>query len=250
MAHGLRAKREICSIVVVGRPSPSCSGWRSRSARLAGEFAVTANLDDHTLSVVAIDIGSQPANVAGPPPTDPSGPVLTGVQSTITVGGRPIGVARTVDGRLWVADGNAGVVNVYDSSSGDRMDTLQIGADQSVGRLAVPSGGLALATGAEITRAYATTGDGNLIYWDLSSNRISQTIPVGHNPVALILSKVEPTTGATTSNASTGIAPSSSTTTTSVSGTVSTTSPTNVTIPSTTSPAATAGTGTTNGAGG
>ena len=56
---------------------------------------------------------------------------------------------------------------------------------------------LALATGAEITRAYATTGDGNLIYWDLDSNTITQTIPVGHNPVGLTLGIVEPSGGST-----------------------------------------------------
>ena len=61
----------------------------------------------------------------------------------------------------------AHVVDLVDSLIGTDYDT-------SVRHLAVPSGVLALATGAEITRAYATTGDGNLIYWDLDLNAISE----------------------------------------------------------------------------
>ena len=190
---------------------------------LAGEFAVTANMDDHSLTVVqigaaavattvqldlapravgaapnsdtvfasegspsshqlavaslnassesgTIDVGTVPDEIAAPPPTGSSGPLLvvsdadntirsidpntralgaplrvgegphavsfsagnamltpqvyvtnagdctvsvldqklTAVQTTLNVCGRPVGVARTVDGRLWVADASAG----------------------------------------------------------------------------------------------------------------------------------------------
>ncbi|MBV9133763.1 MAG: hypothetical protein JO318_13760, partial [Chloroflexi bacterium] len=313
---------------------------------LAGEYAVTANMDDHTLSVIpigaaavattvqldlapkaigaapnsdtvfaadgapsahqlalasldassesgTIDVGVQPGQVAAPPPNYPSGPLLvigdsdnairsldpgshalgaalpigagphsvsiaagnamlspqvfvanagdgtisvldqgvTTVQSTMQVGGRPVGVARTVDGRLWVADGDSGSVAAFDPTSGNKLDTIDVGPNLTglavtpdghflvlsskdpdaalyavdlvssmiggdsatpVRHIAVPGGVLALATGAEISRAYATTGDGKLIYWDLDSNSISESIAVGHNPVALALGIVEP----------------------------------------------------------
>src|SRR5205823_4707684 len=149
---------------------------------------------------------------------------VTTVQSTLKVGGRPIGVTRTVDGRLWVADGDAGTVAMFDTGSGEKLQTLQIGPQltalaatpdghylvlassapdaalyavdlvasrissagtTAVRHLGVPGGVLALATGAEISRAYATTGDGNLIYWNLATNAIDQTIRVGRNPVGL-----------------------------------------------------------------
>jgi len=201
---------------------------------LSGEYAVTANMDDRTLSVVpigaaavattvqldlspsavgaapnsdmvlaansspsahdvalasldasseagTIDVGTQPGQVASPPPNFPSGPVLivsdtdntirtvdpsshalgtplplgagphsvhvaagnamltpqvyvanagdgtvtvldqsvSTVQSTMQVGGKPIGVARSVDGRLWVADGDTGAVTAFDPTGGD-----------------------------------------------------------------------------------------------------------------------------------
>ena len=44
-----------------------------------------------------------------------------------------------------------------------------VGSDSAAVRhLSVPGGVLAVATGAEISRAYATTGDGNLVYWERS----------------------------------------------------------------------------------
>ena len=313
---------------------------------LAGEYAVTANLDDHSLSVVPIgaaavaatvpldlaprsvgtvpnsdtavaaddspsahslaiaslntsaesatvDAGSSPDIVAGPPPNGPGSPLLvvsdtddtirpldptahtlgtpvslgagphavhvsaaagsasppqiyvanagdgsvtvldqgaTTVQSSLHVGGRPVGVTRTIDGRLWVADADAGAVVMFNATSGQRLQTIAVGpgltalaatpdghylvlassdpeaalyavdlvnstiggASAAVRHLGVPGGVLALATGAEITRAYATTRDGNLVYWDLQSNSIAQSIPVGHNPVGLALGLVEP----------------------------------------------------------
>jgi hypothetical protein len=61
--------------------------------------------------------------------------------------------------------------------------------------MAVPSGVKALAIGAETTRAYATTGDGNLLYWDLVGNSIVETIQVGKNPVAISIGMVPPTSG-------------------------------------------------------
>src|SRR5438132_4531918 len=188
---------------------------------------------------------------------------LTAVQSTLGVGGTPVGIARTVDGRLWVADADAGSVSMFDVASGVKLQTIPIGpkltalaatpdghylvlassapdaalyavnlvssltaADKSsaVRHLGVPAGVLALATGAEITRAYATTGDGNLIYWDLESNTIDRTIAVGRNPVALTLGLVEPsggvsvpqgagtTGGGATTTGGSGTAPGGSTT--------------------------------------
>jgi YVTN family beta-propeller protein len=316
---------------------------------LAGEFAVTANQDDHTLSVIpigsalvattvqldvapsaisaapnsdtvlvadgsasthslavaslnassqsgTIDVGGRADELAAPAPTDVNGPLLvisdaddtirsvdpttqevgaplklgvgphavsvgrggamfptqvyvanagdgtisvldaraTSVQSTLKVGGHPVGVVRTVDGRVWVADGDAGTVSVFDDTTGRTLQSINVGphltglaatpdghylalssrdpenalyavdllasvigqADQVVRHLKVDSGVLALATGAEIARAYATTGDGHLLYWDLQSNSISQTIGVGRNPVGLALGLVEPGGGA------------------------------------------------------
>ncbi|HEV7666224.1 MAG TPA: hypothetical protein VGQ62_22005, partial [Chloroflexota bacterium] len=307
---------------------------------LAGEYAVTANQDDRTLSVVpigaasvavtvqldvaphsigaapnsdlvlatdsaptthavalatlnsstetgTIDVGSRPEQVTSPPASGPSGPLLvvsdtdntirsvdplthavgtplqlgvgphaisvarggamlspqalvanagdgtvsvvdpqaTAVQSTLPVGGRPVGVTRTVDGRLWVADGDAGQVTMFDVGSGRTLQTIKVGPGltglaatpdghylvlssstpdaalyavdllasatgnegQAVKKLAVPSGVLAMVTGAEITRAYATTGDGHLLYWDLAGNAVVQSIAVGRNPVGLAL---------------------------------------------------------------
>src|SRR5262249_42632597 len=49
------------------------------------------------------------------------------VQTTLQVGGRPVGVARTVDDRLWVADGDSGDVNVFDPESGTKQDSMQVG---------------------------------------------------------------------------------------------------------------------------
>src|SRR5207302_10159096 len=58
--------------------------------------------------------------------------------------------------------------------------------------LIVPAGAPGLAARTEISRAYTTTGDDNLVYWNLQSNSIVQTIPVGHNPVGLALGLVKP----------------------------------------------------------
>ena len=166
----------------------------------------------------------------------------TSVQATLQVGGRPVGVVRTVDGRLWVADADSGNVTAFDATTGDKLDSMQIGpkltalsatpdghylvlassdpdtalytvdlvgslvggdTSTTLRHLGVPGGVLALATGAEISRAYATTADGNLLYWDLESNTIAQTIPVGHKPMGLALGIVEPAGGSTPPGAGT-----------------------------------------------
>jgi DNA-binding beta-propeller fold protein YncE len=220
---------------------------------LAGEFAVTANLDDHTLSVVpigaaavattvqldvapsavgafansdavlaadgapashaiataslnassetgTIDLGGRPDEVAAPPP-GADGPALvisdednsvrsvdssthargsplkigmgphsvsvargsamlapavlianagegsvsvldqkaTVVQSTLDVGGTPVGVARTVDGRIWVADASSGSAVMFDAESGRRLQTITV-APHLTGLAATPDG--------------------------------------------------------------------------------------------------------------
>src|SRR5207302_3798203 len=51
----------------------------------------------------------------------------TGVQSTLKVGGHPVGVVRTVDGRVWVADGDAGTVSVFDTSTSQKLLTVPVG---------------------------------------------------------------------------------------------------------------------------
>ena len=151
------------------------------------------------------------------------------VQATLSVGGRPVGAVRTIDGRLWVADGDAGTVVMLDQDSGRTLQTVNVGpnltglaatpdghflalsssdadaalytvdlfagalgTDVPVRHLGVPGGVLALATGAKIGRAYATTSDGYLLYLDLDTNTISQRIAVGHNPVGLALGLVDP----------------------------------------------------------
>jgi hypothetical protein len=76
-------------------------------------------------------------------------------------------------------------------------------AASAVSSLAVPSGVLALATGAEVTLAYATTGDNHLVYWDLVNNALAQSVAVGNNPEGLALGPKGSTTGGsgTTGNA-------------------------------------------------
>ncbi|HEY3062510.1 MAG TPA: hypothetical protein VGL99_26350, partial [Chloroflexota bacterium] len=157
----------------------------------------------------------------------------TRVDRVLAVGGRPVGVAQTIDGRLWIADASAGAVVLVDAADGRRIDAIPLGpgvtglsglaathdghylvlsssaadhglvsvdllavalgrTDAVVRSLAVDGGVLALATGAETTRAYATTGRGSLLYWDLVSNSISETVAVGQGPVSLALGMVVP----------------------------------------------------------
>ncbi len=180
----------------------------------------------------------------------------TTVQKTLQVGGRPVGVVRTIDSHVWVADADRGSVSMLDPDTGDVLETIAVGPhltglsatpdahyltlsssdpehalymvdlvasmlgqdNTAVRSLTVESGVLALATGAEITRAYATTGDGHLLYWDLTTNSIAQSIGVGRNPVGLALGLVEPsgsvavTTGAGgTGTGATGTTPAGGT---------------------------------------
>ncbi len=44
----------------------------------------------------------------------------TTVETTLSVGGRPVGVVRTIDGRLWVADGDTGTLSMLDADAGKR----------------------------------------------------------------------------------------------------------------------------------
>src|SRR6266540_320995 len=159
------------------------------------------------------------------------------VDHVLHVGGRPVGVAQTIDSRLWVADAASGSIVQVDTDDGHRIEAIPLGAagagmtglsathdghylvlassaadhalvsvdllanalgqaDSVVRSLAVDGGVLALATGAETTRAYATTAGGELLYWDLVSNSIAQTVTVGKTPVSLALGMVVPIGGA------------------------------------------------------
>jgi hypothetical protein len=64
----------------------------------------------------------------------------------------------------------------------DLLDTTLHDGAQAVSLRAVDGGVLTLAT-----RAYATTGEARLIYWDLESSDIVHTIGVGHSPIGLAL---------------------------------------------------------------
>jgi YVTN family beta-propeller protein len=154
----------------------------------------------------------------------------TAVQNTLSVGGQPIGIAVTPRNRLWIADGSANDVYEFDPSTGRGGRSIEVGAGlqslaatadahylvlgssdpdhalysvdlykleigqaaSAVNSLAVPSGVLAVATGAETTLAYATTGDNQLIYWDLVDNNVSRSVAVGRKPVGLSLGLVMP----------------------------------------------------------
>jgi YVTN family beta-propeller protein len=146
----------------------------------------------------------------------------TSVQHTITVGGSPIGVAVVPTNRLWIVDAGANDVYAFDPASGRsgspigvgpglkaaaatsdghylvlassdtlyRVDLFKLRIGQAaaeVASLPMPGGVLALATGAEITLAYATTADNHLVYWDLVDNAIAHSVAVGANPVGLAL---------------------------------------------------------------
>ncbi len=158
-------------------------------------------------------------------------PAATAIQANVEVGGRPVGAVSALNGQLWVADGDAGTVTGIDLSLGQAVDTIQVGpgltglsatpdgryllasssdpahalysidlfgaqageTDGVVRSLEVDSGVSALATGAEVTVAYATTGANQLLYWDIAGNTITHTVPVGQKPVALALSQAAPT---------------------------------------------------------
>ncbi len=149
----------------------------------------------------------------------------TTVQNTLNVGGAPIGIAVVPTNRLWIADGTANDVYEFDPARGPAGSPIDVGgglkaesstsdghylllassdadhalytvdlfkvaigqAASAVSSLAVPSGVLALATGAEVTLAYATTGDNHLVYWDLVNNALAQSVAVGNNPEGLAL---------------------------------------------------------------
>jgi DNA-binding beta-propeller fold protein YncE len=63
----------------------------------------------------------------------------TVVQSTLDVGGTPVGVARTVDGRIWVADASSGSAVMFDAESGRRLQTITV-APHLTGLAATPDG--------------------------------------------------------------------------------------------------------------
>jgi YVTN family beta-propeller protein len=155
----------------------------------------------------------------------------TSIRANLAVGGRPIGVAAVPQGDLWLADGDTGTLTEIDPGSDKVQQTVQVGPhltglaatpdghyvlassgdpdhalysidlyaqqlgqhDQVVRSLAVSGGVLALATGVEVSIAYATTSDNQLIYWDLVSNTVEHSVQVGQKPVALALSLTAPT---------------------------------------------------------
>src|SRR5207302_220508 len=63
----------------------------------------------------------------------------TTVQSTLNVGGQPVGVARTIDGSLWVADGTSGKVSMFDATGGRLLQAVAVGPQLS-GLAATPDG--------------------------------------------------------------------------------------------------------------
>jgi hypothetical protein len=157
----------------------------------------------------------------------------TTLQRSLGVGGRPIGVTATSTGQLWIADASEGSVKQIDPSSGQTIQAIPVGPGltgiaatpdgrylvlsssdaaralssvdlfaQRVGRteqvlhqLAVSGGVQAVATGIEITVAFATTSESKLLYWDLASNTISQSVEVGKRPIGLSIGLVKPDTG-------------------------------------------------------
>jgi YVTN family beta-propeller protein len=158
-------------------------------------------------------------------------PAATAIQANVEVGGRPVGAVSALNGQLWVADGDAGTVTGINLSSHQAVDTIQVGpgltglsatpdgryllasssdpthalysidlfgvqageTDGVLRSIEVDSGVSALAAGAEVTVAYATTGANQLLYWDIAGNTITHTVPVGQKPVALALSQAAPT---------------------------------------------------------
>jgi len=162
----------------------------------------------------------------------------TAVQRTLNVGGKPVGVAQTIDGRLWVAFADSVSVSQVDIETGQQLSSISVGSavpglthlsatrdghylvlasrsalisvdllggtlghssSDVVRTLDVASGVLAVSTGAEPGRAYATTGDGSLVYWDLVANTLTQTIAVGQRPAGLAIGMVVPTGSSTAS---------------------------------------------------
>jgi YVTN family beta-propeller protein len=149
----------------------------------------------------------------------------TTVQNTLDVGGQPDAIAVVPGNRLWIADNTANDVYEFDPATGPHGAPIAVGdglkaeaatsdghylvlassdadhalysvdlykvqtgqAAAAVSSLAVLSGVLALATGAETTLAYATTGDNQLVYWDLVNNAITRSVGVGSNPAGLAL---------------------------------------------------------------
>jgi DNA-binding beta-propeller fold protein YncE len=67
-------------------------------------------------------------------------PNATSLQNnTLNVGGRSIAVARTVDGRLWIADGDSGNVLQIDPDSGYTVQSIAVGPNLT-GMAARPMG--------------------------------------------------------------------------------------------------------------
>jgi hypothetical protein len=104
--------------------------------------------------------------------------------SAIAVGPNLTSLSITPDGHYLVLGSSDAAHALYAVD----LFKVELGqADQAVKGIAVPGGVLAVATGAEITVAYATTGSGALVYCDLGAGLVSRSIQVGHHPVSLSL---------------------------------------------------------------
>ncbi len=172
----------------------------------AGEGVVSAISPDAKDILATIQIGRRPVGVA------------------------PAASYGSRRDRVWVADGEAGTVTLVDLTSGATEQTIQVGPGLTsmaatagnrylvlsssdplhalyaidismaqidprrtvVQELTVDGGVLAVATGLEPTLAFITTGDNRLLYWDLTSNTIKQSISVGQGPVSLTLGFANP----------------------------------------------------------
>lgn len=97
---------------VVGAPvrvgaGPQAESFARGRAMLAPQQVSSANAGDGTISVLDEN--------------------ATSVQSTLRIGGRPVGVVPTIDGRVWVADADSGRVSGLDPAGGEVLQTIAVG---------------------------------------------------------------------------------------------------------------------------
>jgi YVTN family beta-propeller protein len=125
------------------------------------------SVDDTTNEVVGIDTGSLQ------------------ITNRATLPGEPSAAAIASDGTLYVAGGDAGQLWIVDPT------TLQVANSVLVG--SKPS---AVAVSRDGSRVYvADRGDGSLAVIGVPGYQISARIPVGKDPVALVLAPVRPAAG-------------------------------------------------------
>src|SRR5262249_39044712 len=103
-------------------------------------------------------------------------------------------LSATRDGHYLVLASRSALISV-DLLGG----TLGHSSSDVVRTLDVASGVLAVLTGAEPGRAYATTGDGSLGSWNLGPKPLPHTIAVARRPAGLAIGMVVPTGSSTAS---------------------------------------------------